>query len=149
MKKTSTKKGAAFKERAVKAETPPFSMLAVAEMPSPVPAKKSSKKSQNKDNIRQIYLENREREISLFESSLREVQLKAPSVGGKIVGMDFQQFSAITVFNTIIDQEEYIHSKSPYVNPEEEKKLLEKFIKQAKEVFGDQYDTWYNHCKNF
>lgn len=143
MKKDSTKKGAAFKKKALKVGTPPASMLAVTAN-SP---KKASKKSKQKDSIRQIYLENREEEIGLFEDSLAEVQQENPSVPGVILGMDFQDFSLGTVFRIILDQEDYIHSKSSYIDPEEEKQILEKFVSQAKEVFGEHYDTYYNHFK--
>jgi len=46
-----------------------------------------------------------------------------------------------------LEQEEYTRNTSPWVDQEEEKIILGDLIKQAKEVFGDQYDDWYNHCK--
>lgn len=106
------------------------------------------KKKKIKEDVRKIYLENRNETLGLFKSSLEEVQRDSPSVSGKICGMDFQQFSALTVFNTILEQEEYTRNKSPWVDQEEERIILGDLIKQAKEVFGDQYDNWYNHCKN-
>jgi len=101
------------------------------------------------DETRKVYLENRGEQIEFFKSCLKEVQLNEPSLSGKIAGMDFQQFSALTVFNTIIEQEQYVENKhnSPWVFTEEEKEILGNLIKQAKEVFKDDYDSWYNHCK--
>src|SRR5689334_2819451 len=104
------------------------------------------KKKNKKEDVRKIYLENRNETLGLFKSSLKEVQLDSPSVSGKMCGMDFQQFSALTVFNTILEQEEYTRNTSPWVDQEEERIILSDLIKQAKEVFGDQYDNWYNHC---
>lgn len=105
------------------------------------------KKKKVKEDVRKIYLENRAEQIANFDSCLREVQRDQPSTGGIICGMDFQQFSALTVFNTILEQEEYTKNTSPWVDQEEEKVILAGFIRQAKEVFGDEYDNWYNYCK--
>jgi hypothetical protein len=88
------------------------------------------KKKKNKEDVRKIYLENRNETLELFRSSLKEVQ-----------------FSALKIFNTILEQEEYTRNTSPWVDQEEEKIILGDLIKQAKEIFGDQYDNWYNHCK--
>lgn len=104
-------------------------------------------KKKEKEELRKTYLENRSEQIDFFNSSLQEVQLDKPSVSGKIAGMDFQQFSALTVFNTILEQEEYTRSKAPYVIPEEEKVILANMVEQAKKVFGDEYSEWYSHCK--
>lgn len=97
--------------------------------------------------IRKNYLQNRDCTVEDFKSALKEVQRDSPSVGGIIAGMDFQQFRAMSVFHIILEQEEYAESKNPYTIPEEEKALLADFVREAKEVFGDDYDKWYNHCK--
>ena len=102
----------------------------------------------DKEELRRNYLENRSKQIDFFNSSLEEVQLNEPSLDGKIAGMDFQQFSALTVFNIIIEQEEYVKSEVPYVIQEEEKIILTDMIERAKKVFGDEYHQWYSNCKN-
>jgi hypothetical protein len=106
-------------------------------------------KKKELEEVRKNYLENRNAEIEDFKASLKEVQLDAPSVSGKIAGMDYQQFSALGVFRTIVEQEGYALNKhnSPWVIVEEEKEILADLIKQAKDVFGESYDEWYNHYK--
>lgn len=104
-------------------------------------------KKNKKEEIRQIYLQNRKELLELFESSLKEVQLDSPSVSGKIAGMDFQQFSVFTVFDTIFEQEEYTKNISPWVDREEERTILADLVQRAKSVFGDKYDIWYNSRK--
>lgn len=105
------------------------------------------KKKKVKEDVRKIYLENRNKTSELFKSSLKEVQCDPPSASGIFIGMDFKQFFALTIFNSILEQEEYTRNTSPWVDQEEEKIILASFVKQAKEVFGEQYDSWYNHCK--
>ena len=104
-------------------------------------------KQKEQEDIRQIYLENRAAMLEQFNSALKEAQQDAPSMPGKVAGMDFQQFSAKQVFFLIKEQEEYtkpIAAQAEYVDAKEEKKILRDMIKRAKAVFGDQYDEWYH-----
>lgn len=143
MSKIKAEKGVAFKEMAKRIGTLETSMLAVAVNPP----KNPSRKLKQKESIRQIYLENKKKDIALFEASLEKVKLSGLD---DIVEMNNKQLAAATqVFDTILDQEEYIHSKSPYVDAEEEKQLLEKFVQQAKEIFGAKYEVCLNHFKNW
>jgi hypothetical protein len=107
--------------------------------------------SKQTEELRQTYLENRNAILEDFAADLEEVQRESPSVDGKIAGMDFQQFRAYAIFAAIIDQEEYIDYARRfnllYVNPTEEQTILNKMIAQAKGVFGDQYEEWYNSVK--
>lgn len=111
---------------------------------------KKKVKKQELEDVRQTYLENRAYALEDFAAALEEVQLDEPSVGGKIAGMDYQQFSAWGVFNAIVEQEEYVLNKhkSPWVLVEEEQVILADMVKRAQEVFGKEYDAWYKHCKD-
>lgn len=113
--------------------------------------KKKSKKVVKKTTVREDYLYNREAMLVDFRSCLVEVQKEHPSVGGTIGGMNFQQFSAWSVFNSIIEQEKYIaysqEYKPEYVIMSEEKEILKKMIKEAKAVYGDQYQSNYDEVK--
>jgi hypothetical protein len=103
-----------------------------------------------KNPPREIYLEGKERTLEEFQSALKEVQRDEPSVGGKIAGMDFRQFSALQVFNIIVEQEQCVTGRfkdEPYIDQKEEKKILKQMIKDAKKVFGDAYDEWYQNAK--
>ncbi len=114
--------------------------------------KKLNKKSENKEvSVRETYLINRNNMIEDFESSLKEVQKDESSVGGEIAGMNFQQFSAAHVFQSIVEQEAYIDYANKY-NPEyviieEEKKILKDMVKKAKAVFKKDYNKWLEHVK--
>lgn len=109
--------------------------------------KKRRPKVDSTEELRKTYLQNREFMLEAFDSSLKEVQKDKPSVGGKIAGMDFQQFSAISIFIAIKDQEEYIdyakESSPKYVDWEEETLILKGMIKKAKAVFKKDYNSWY------
>lgn len=114
--------------------------------------KKAKKKYTNKsgadstEELRKTYLDNRARMLEDFEASLTEVQRPKPSTTGEIMGMNFQQFSAVTLFRSIKDQEEYIdYAKEydvKYVVLAEEEKILKDMIKKVKAVFGKDYDGW-------
>lgn len=109
---------------------------------------KQVKKVDSTEELRTNYLQNRSAMLEDFASALKEVLRKQPSVGGKIAGMDYQQFSATSVFRMIGEQEDYIayteKHKPKYVVLTEEKKILKDMIKQAKKVFKDQYNNWYS-----
>jgi hypothetical protein len=113
--------------------------------------KKNTKKNTAELSERENYLRNRNNMLEDFQAALKETQLDEPSVGGEIAGMNFQQFSASTVFLAIKDQEEYIEYsekfKPEYVLLAEEKVILQDMIKQAKEVFGQDYDAWYKNAE--
>lgn len=68
-------------------------------------------------------------------------------MSGEIAGMNFQQFSAISLFSTIKEQEEYLfyakEFKIKYVIISEEEEILKDMIKKVKKVFGKDYDGWY------
>jgi hypothetical protein len=97
---------------------------------------------------RDNYLRNRNNMVEDFKHCLIEVQQPGLTVSVEICGMNFQQFSAGQVLFFIKEQEEYIEYTKKY-QPEyvvlsEEEELLVELVKQAKEVFGDQYQTWYD-----
>lgn len=105
--------------------------------------KNKVKKQESSIDWRENYLNNRRNLLEDFENSLQEVQSDGPSVGGKIAGMDFQQFSARAVFMFIVEQKQYTIEPQPtYVDIAEEKKILEEMISKAKKIFGDDYETW-------
>lgn len=120
-----------------------------------MPKKKAAKKTAAKKTVelseRENYLRNRNNMIEDFRASLKEVQKPEPSVPGIIAGMNFQQFSAWTVFNSIIDQEEYIEYteeyQPDYVVLAEEKEILKMMVKEAKAVYGKDYKTGYDQVK--
>ena len=101
---------------------------------------------------RDNYLRNRNNMLEDFRSSLQEVQKDEPSVSGEIAGMNFQQFSAWNIFNSIVEQEEYIEYtekyKPEYVELEEEKEILKTMVKEAKAVYGEEYQIGYDRVKN-
>jgi len=111
------------------------------------PKKPTPKKQTDKEFERENYLHNRNNMLEDFYAALKEVQKDKPSVGGKIAGMDFQQFSARSIFRSIKEQEEYIITaakyKLLYVDVKEEKSILKDMIKEAKKVFGTPYEEWY------
>ena len=86
-----------------------------------------------------------------FSSYLEEVKRDKPSVGGKIMGKDFQQLYALAIFYSIVDQEEYIEYtekyKPSYVDLKEEQESLKLMIKEAKKIFGKEYKTWHENEK--
>lgn len=100
---------------------------------------------------RDIYLNNRNDMLEDFKASLEEVQRSSPSVGGIIAGMNFQDMAAYTVFNSIIEQEEYIEYtkeyKPDYVVLFEEQDILKNMIAQAKAVYGKEYNAIYKNAK--
>jgi len=102
-----------------------------------------------KDEDRKIYIDNRNAMLEQFEYALHEVQQDSSSIEGEIMGMNFQQFSAWGIFNSIVEQEEYIkYAKQfslSYVIVSEEEEILAKMIFQAKEVFGESYQEWYDN----
>lgn len=110
--------------------------------------KPPAKTQTDKEFDRENYLHNRNNMIEDFHNSLKEVQRDKPSVAGKIAGMNYQQFSARSVFLAIKEQEEYIITadkfKLHYVDVEEEKVILKEMIKAAKKVFGASYKEWYD-----
>lgn len=118
-----------------------------------MPKKKAKKpaKEAAKTTVREDYLRNRTHMLADFRSCLVEVQREHPSVGGTIAGMNFQQFSAWSVFNSIIEQEKYIayaeEYEPVYVIVTEEREILKKMIGEAKEVYGDQYQSNYDDIK--
>jgi len=109
----------------------------------------ASKKKITKESEadRENYICNRDNMLADFNACLAEVQKDKPSVGGTIVGMDFQQFSAKQIFFLIIEQENYIKYsekyKPAYVNIEEEKRIFNSMIKGAKAIFKKDYTKWY------
>lgn len=100
---------------------------------------------------RDNYIDNRDIEIINFEINLEYVQKSKPSVGGKINEMDYQQFAIASIFNFIIEQEDYANeewAKCDYIDVKEEKQILNKCIKQVKKVFGKEYNNMYNKYKD-
>jgi hypothetical protein len=112
---------------------------------------KKSKKAVETTTVRQDYLRNRNAMLVDFRACLVEVRRPHPSVGGEIAGMNFQQLSAYSVFNSIIEQEKYIayteKYKQEYVVLAEEKVILQTMIKEAQAVYGDQYQLNYDEVK--
>lgn len=101
---------------------------------------------------RENYLFNRTNMLEDFAASLKEILADRPSVGGKINGMNFQQMATSSVFHLIREQEEYIEHTSktplPYVDNKEEKIILKRMVKDAKAVFGEDYNEWYRKINN-
>lgn len=102
---------------------------------------------------RENYLNNRNMLQEDFEACLLEAQRDTPSMPGIIAGMTFKDFSIISLFRAIKDQEEYIEYsdkyKPSYVNLEEEKDILQDMIKKVKNLYGDDYEKLYklyNRC---
>lgn len=118
--------------------------------PKKLPKKIPPKTPQLSD--RENYLRNRNNMLGDFRASLQEVQKPEPSVPGEIAGMNFQQFSDWNVFNSIVQQEEYIEYtekyKPEYVELAEEKEILTTMIKEAKAVYGEEYQTGYDRVKD-
>lgn len=101
--------------------------------------RKKIKEETKEYDVREVYLQNRANMLEDFHSSLKEVQQEKPSVGGKIAGMDFQQFSLISIFRLIEEQREYAEgrfSSEKWIKCEEEIEILNDMITAAIKVFG-------------
>lgn len=109
------------------------------------------KKKTEQLSDREVYIRNRNDMLEDFKSSLEEVQKSEPSIGGIIAGMDFQDMAAYTVFNSIIEQEEYIKYtkkyKPDYVVLSEEQEILKDMIAQAKSIYKEEYNASYKMAK--
>lgn len=96
-------------------------------------------------DLRKTYIKNRKLMLEDFDLALKEVQLERPTEGGgKIGNMSYQQQSEASIFQLIIEQQEYIvyaeEYKLKYVILSEEKEILKNMIKKAKSIFKKEYD---------
>lgn len=84
-----------------------------------------------------------------FQSALEEVQ-QVQQLPSRV---DYQQFSTLSIFSSIVSQEEYIsytEKRKPFYNVlAEEQKLLDSMVAQTKRIFGEDYQDWYNAAKQY
>jgi hypothetical protein len=107
------------------------------------------KKDDDSERIsdRDNYVKNRTNGLIDFAVYLQEAQKDKPSIDGIICGLNFQQFSVAACFRSIREQESYANGmyKGPYIDNKEEKQILKQMIKDAKKVFGKDYQRLYDH----
>ena len=92
------------------------------------------------ENIaKQNYIDNKENIVDTFCLALKEIKNKTCDT----------EFAKIALFKIIKEQECFVKriTKHPhtYADVKEEKKILNSFIKEAKIVFGKEYDKRYKN----
>lgn len=110
--------------------------------------KNINKKKKQKLTKRQLHLQGRNQIKKDFDYYLKEVQRDEPSIGGKVAGMDFRQFSAIQLFQMIKDQKEYVDYCKKYKyyleydDAEKEVEFYKYMTSKVKKIFGKDYKYW-------
>ena len=106
-----------------------------------------------KNKISQDYIEavynNCRQCVNAFKADIKESLLEKPSVKGKINGMDFQQFAAYNAFFNLIQIEDAINDTDLFSKSQlkQIKFWAIQMQSEAKRVFQNDYDKWYNDVK--
>ena len=89
------------------------------------------------------YFFNRSKILEDFQSALEEVH-----PGPKTL---YEQFSTLSVFQSIVSQEMYIlyveKFKPSYNILQKEKEVFKEMVRLTQSIFGEEYQLWYNTAK--